>query len=110
MKKFNIGDKVIALDSSQEEGQQKRVKGQQYIVCDIIYCAKCGMQAINLGEKLNAGWSDKYLCTCGARNDNFGLWWSKSDRFAPIDDIENIMEEAIANEDYELCSLLIKNK
>ena len=109
MNKFKVGDKVIALTNPQSEGGQFRVKGQTYTVEAIQYCHACGCQNINIGEK--PVFNSLYIqCSCGSKQPHNNLGWTNSKYFAPIDNLENIMEEAIANEDYELCSLLLKNK
>ena len=109
MNKFKVGDKVIALTNPQSEGGQFRVKGQTYTVEAILYCSVCGCQNINIGEKAKTD-TGFLLCTCGNHQPNNDLGWTDSKYFAPIDNLENIMEEAIANEDYELCQILVKNK
>lgn len=104
-----IGDKVIALNNPANLiTAQPRIKGHIYTVKDIMYCSKCGLQAINLGNKLNSlhNFTD---CSCGGSNLNNGLHWTTSKYFAPLQDIASEIEKAINEENYELADILTKN-
>jgi hypothetical protein len=99
-----IGDKVVALTNPATDISQFRVKGQIYEVMDAAYCPKCGKQAINIGQKTSL---TKTICnTCGTLRDNYGLYWTGSELFVKVDDIEELLTEAINDEDYELASTL----
>jgi hypothetical protein len=50
MKKFKIGDKVVALVGQIHPNAQPRIKGQIYTVIDIMFCSRDGHQLINLGH------------------------------------------------------------
>jgi|SRR6187402_2834101 len=101
MNKFEIGQRVIALTNPKDSGGQPREKGKIYGVNAIQYCSKCGNQSINIGVESKATHS---RCSCGNTQYNEGLQWTMSSEFAPI--ISNTLEEAIANEEYELAVVL----
>jgi len=106
--RHNIGDEVIALKSNVTNLQQYRIKGEKYIVKDIMYCSKCGLQMINIGQTTNL-----LNVKCGechhTSSTNF-LMWTCSKLFIKVDNISEMLEEAIHNEDYELASLLRDSK
>jgi hypothetical protein len=99
MKRFKIGEPVIALTNPPDATHQPRVKGQQYIVQAIDYCAKCGSQSINIGYKAILCNS---ICPCGHRQPNGGLRFSDSKHFSRPQELELEIENAIEVEDYEL--------
>ena len=101
--RYKIGDEVIALKSSTSKQQQQRIKGQKYIVNDVKYCYKCGIQCINIGGKTESKLVD---CECGITNDTNGLGWTYSYIFIKADNLEEVLETAISNEDYELASII----
>jgi len=101
--RHSIGDKVVALTNPKTKFCQQRIKGNVYIVNDVNYCNKCGCQTINIGVTSRCA---NVLCECGNLYKTNDLCWTRSELFAPINNLENIMEEAIANEDYELCKTL----
>ena len=105
MKRFEIGDSVIALNNPMDYGSQFRVKGKVYKVVDIMYCSGCGIQVINIGEsaKINSGFVS---CTCNTRTPNKGLSWTQSKYFAKVDDLADAIEAAVAEEDYETAAML----
>ena len=107
MGKFNIGDKVVALTTSENPPHtQPRVKGQIYTVCDIMFCSGCGVQMVNTGVSLPPTVLSNVVCDCGNVQPNRGLYFSYSKHYAKIDDLEEELEEAVHNEDYELASIL----
>ena len=105
MKRFEIGDKVVALVSSTHDFTQTRIKGNVYIVEDILYCAKCGVQTINIGQNCK-GNSGFLQCDCGHTNPNRNLGWTQSKYFAKVDDLADAIEAAVAEEDYETAAML----
>lgn len=105
MKTFKIGDKVIALTDSPDESCQQRVKGKLYVVCSILYCCKCGVQSINIGQKVGS-MDGVSRCPCGHKQAHEGLYWTVSKHFAKVDDYQESLNEALFNEDYELAALL----
>lgn len=103
MNRFKVGDKVVALIGQTHPNAQPRIKGKIYDVIDIMFCPRDGHQMINLGYgSEHAG----VICTCGGRHPNNGLMWTNAEHFAKVDDIEEALEEAVANEDYELAAML----
>lgn len=110
MGQFKIGDKVIALTNPEDNCCQPRIKGNIYVVEAILYCHKCGKQSINIGEKATLEefiHPDHVECECGAITiDDGKLFYTDSELFAKVDDLEEELEEAVHNEDYELASIL----
>ena len=104
---FKVGEEVIALNSSPVEDttRQPRIKGKKYIVNAVLYCSGCGTQKINIGYQSTTP-TGKLVCDCGKRMDCEGLKWTNSVFFAKLDDIDNLIEEAVENEDYELAATL----
>lgn len=102
--RHNIGDKVIALNDSPNEFCQFRVKGNIYTVLDTHYCSKCGIQSINIGTQLSGDFTACYDCKHAYDSEN--KKWTISRLFVKVDDIEELLTEAISNEDYELASTL----
>jgi len=103
MKTFNIGDKVIALTNPMTIHSQPRIKGKMYIVVSVMYCQQCGIQMISLGVKAN---NPSILCTCSNVQHNDGLCYTQSIHFAKVDEFDKEIEEAVAEENYELAALL----
>lgn len=104
MKRFKVGDKVIALTNPLSKASQPRIKGSIYEVKEVIFCSKCGEQVINLGfETQNIMF---HHTECGNKQHTLGLYWTASKYFAKVDEFDEALEEAIQNEDYELACLL----
>jgi protein-arginine kinase activator protein McsA len=103
MKRFKIGDKVIALNNPPDNNCQPRVKGNTYIVEAIMYCSGCGEQQINIGSSSS---KNNMKCTCGEVVLNKGLKWTHSYLFTKINDLDIAIEEAVENEDYEMAVIL----
>lgn len=102
MKKFKIGEKVIALTNPLSDMSQRRVKGNIYTVLAISYCYNCGRQAINIDPTpITAEFT---RCNCGARQSTHGLWWTNSKYFSKVD--KDSLQEAIDEENYELAALI----
>jgi len=101
---FKIGQKVVALTNPPDDTCQPRVKGKIYTVIDVLYCHKCGIQSINLGYK--AVHANVVECICGVDKSNEGLRWTLSSLFAPLDNLESSITEAVEKEDYETAQLL----
>lgn len=112
MKRFEIGQIVIALTNPLDNLCQPRTKGCKYPILDICYCPKCGIQNINITGNLpkNAPngrmFSNKMDCDCGFGQDNYGKHWTASKHFALVEEIQSELELAVENEDYELAALL----
>jgi hypothetical protein len=100
---FQIGEKVISLTNAYDELSQPRIKGNLYLVKDILYCIKCGEQSINVGPKLNLDiFLDYTDCKCGVDNlPCFGLHWTDSVNFIRPEHLEGLMLEKANEEDYE---------
>lgn len=105
MKRFKIGDSVVALNNPTNSRSQPRVKGTVYKVVDIMYCFGCGMQVINIGERSQPS-SGFVVCTCNVRIPNKDLCWTYSEYFAKVDDLADAIEAAVAEEDYETAAML----
>jgi hypothetical protein len=106
--RHKIGDRVVALTNPMDDDCQPRIKGHVYVVEAICYCAKCGKQAINIGQHIDESrYNDETECDCGySTKENDWLFYTDSELFAKVDDIEETLTEAINNEDYELASML----
>lgn len=103
--KHKVGDKVIALNSSIDDDRvQKRIKGEIYTIQDIIYCTKCGVQLVNIGEKSDRS---ENKCSCGKVNSSFNLKWTFSKYFIPID--EKFLSSMEEMEEYEICETIKKS-
>ena len=102
----SIGDIVIALTTQKNDKSQVRVKGNEYAVQDVAYCPKCGSQSINIGTSTVK--SNILKCTrpCGVLRDNLGLAWTNSNLFVKREDFQEVWDEALEEENYELASIL----
>lgn len=105
MKRFEIGDSVVALNNPKDSRSQPRIKGKVYKIVDIMYCCGCGMQVINIGESAQIS-SGFVSCPCNTRTPNKGLAWTQSKYFAKVDDLADAIEAAVAEEDYETAAML----
>jgi hypothetical protein len=101
--RHNIGDKVVALMN-----HGGIIAGKEYKVLDVEYCSKCGMQAIHVGIYSTEPYAGS-VCECGykihynpEKRDEFKF----SYRFAPLQEIDNLMASAIEEENYELAQTL----
>jgi hypothetical protein len=104
MKRFKIGDKVIALTNPVGR-VQPRVKGKIYIVKATKFCSECGDQCINIFDEYTAPVSK---CICNHRMSSNNMWWTNSKLFAHVQDLESEIAEAVAEEDYEFADILHK--
>lgn len=104
--RHSVGDMVVALDSTPNLFAQPREKGKIYMVKDISYCSKCGIQAINIGFYLDySKFTDNATCTCcGTKRKCNGKHWTLSYRFAPIS--ESTLQSAVEEENYELAAII----
>lgn len=99
MNNFKVGEQVIALKSQPTKTTQPRIKGNLYIVKDVMFCSKCGIQVVNLGYKTPIGYGkfSSFMC-CSNVQENNGLYWTRSEYFARPDELESLMLN-MANED-----------
>lgn len=105
MKNFKVGDIVVALTNPRTELCQSRIKGNEYNVGAILYCPHCGSQKINIGC---VGTMSTLLCnSCGKGGiPNNGLAWTDSKHFILKEDMQETLEEALQDENYDLAILL----
>jgi len=109
MSKFKVGDKVIALVTTLKPGfSQNLIKGKIYVIQKIKYCSECGEQSINIGE--NEERKSIRCKNCGSSFESKGYAYSSSKRFVLLDEIDELVEECINNEDYEMLIELKKHK
>lgn len=101
--RHNIGDKVVALSSNNKYHCQNRQAGKIYTVLDTIYCIKCGIQSINIGQYTS---NELVECLCGGVQHAEGKRWTDSHFFAPLQEIDNMMASAIEEENYEIAQIL----
>jgi hypothetical protein len=102
IKKFQIGDSVIAL-SSAKLPNQPRTKGSVYDVTRIMYCTTSGAQFINIGDTTAKGISGYLKCDCGQTHKHHGFAFSYSSNFILNDPkaFADSLEEAVENEDWD---------
>lgn len=81
------------------------IEGRAYIVNDVSYCIRCGAQAVNVSGKAMEG-IIRALCWCGSDQNNQGLAWHDSRRFARLTDLEAELKTAVENEDYETAAMI----
>jgi len=105
-KLHSIGDIVIALTNPKNKMSQVRVKGNEYAVQDVAYCPKCGSQSINIGTSTVKSNRLKCASPCGVIRNNVGLSWTSSSHFVKREDFQEVWDEAIEEENYELACLL----
>lgn len=101
--RHNLKDRVIAISSNKIENTQPRIKGNVYIVDDIIYCSKCGDQLINIGYESKRG---NLLCGCGKSQFNQNKMWTYSKEFIPI--TKEYLKKMELEENYEFCIMIKK--
>ena len=99
--RHNIKDRVIALSTNEIKNTQPRIKGNVYIVEDIMYCSKCGSQLINIGYKSKRG---NILCGCGKSQFNQNKMWTYSKEFIPV--TEEYLKKMESEEKYEICEII----
>jgi len=105
---FKIGDDVVAL-SSGDCPSQKRTKDSMYTVTDVMYCPTTGEQLININNTKSCVKTGFISCGCGKRHqkdNHFAFTYSKE--FASLNDLESLIQEAVAEEDYESAGELNK--
>lgn len=107
-KKWKIGDEVIALTNPQDDSCQPRKKGKLYQVLDVLYCCKCGSQSINITTiPYNSNlYNNELECDCGSSQPSNNKSWTDSNLFIKPEEINETLELALNNEDYELSILL----
>lgn len=103
--KHKISDKVVALNSTPPDFAdrcQPRVAGDVYTVLDVMFCNTCGSQVVNVSDTP----TEREFLLCNCRRDKMptkGVHWTVSGNFAPIDEV---LDEAIAEENYEYACIL----
>lgn len=103
---FKIGQKVVALTNPPNFRSQIRIKGNIYSVIDAIYCIGCGCQMISIGGGSIEPTSEYMTCKCGREFMVGKLHYTRSVHFAPLDNLEWFITEAVEKEDYETAQLL----
>lgn len=104
-RKHKISDRVVALSSTPieyAERCQPRVRGEVYTVIDVMFCNTCGSQVVNVSNTA----TDKEYLLCSCRRNKMptkGVHWTSSENFAPIDEV---LEHALAEENYEYACIL----
>lgn len=80
----------------------------EYLVNNIKMC-ECGDIDLDVGLSIDS-YSKGTVCICGARSSSkTGIWWCSSTRFVKKqtkEETEKQLEEAVANENYELAQEL----
>jgi hypothetical protein len=99
MRRFKIGEKVVALNSSTHEKAQPRVKGKIYTVTMIMNCQLCGEELINVNN--NPSITNVLECECKHTMNNFHRAFTFGKFFAPIDELDILIEQCVEDENYE---------
>lgn len=107
--KFQINQKVIALNSATIPGSQPRIKGGIYTISSLSWCAGCGINFININNTCarNQSSGNIHCHDCDHLQSNMGLAWTKSNLFAPL--TEESMETLAKSEEYELAAIVRDN-
>jgi hypothetical protein len=100
---FKVGEEAIALSTASSPNQPRK-KGRSYIVTNTMFCSTDGNQLINIDSTEHIGKSGHISCGCGKRHHGNGLAWTYANKFVHPDDIEERMNQAVNEEDYELAS------
>lgn len=103
--RHKIGDEVIALNTPPDKRSQQREKGKKYIIQAVSYCGYCGIQLINIGQKIQDD-TEIVKCNCDWLQLNQGLKWTAASEFISVNNIEEFKEELIEQEDYDTLILL----
>lgn len=107
--KFQVNQKVIALNNPLNPRSQHRVKGNIYTVTALSWCAGCGNSYINIDKTRphNRSTGNIYCNDCNHIQPNSNLAWTKADFFAPL--TEESMEALAEQEEYELAAIVRDN-
>lgn len=100
MEKFEVGDIVKCINVSfvKDHRLNPPLKlNREYIVYGILIC-KCGKVSLDVGLIAPLGPGE---CDCGYRVID-DIWWCGSHRFIKRQSVEDRIEEAVEEEDYEL--------
>ena len=107
--KFQVNQKVIALNNPPSPRSQHRSKGNIYTVTALSWCAGCGTNFINIDEtrphKVSTG--HVHCNDCNHIQSNNNLAWTKAAFFAPL--TEESMEALAEAEEYELAAIVRDN-
>lgn len=103
--KFQVNQKVIALNDAMNSLSQQRVKGIIYTVTGLSWCPSCGTNSININN--SPSHKPTIICPCGNKRPNGGLGWTKATLFAPL--TEESMEALAEAEEYELAAIVRDN-
>jgi hypothetical protein len=101
-RRFKIGQDVIALNTG--GGNIERIKGKIYNISDILYCGGCGKQFLNFGQVQNI--AKIGTCRCGVDTPSRDKFWTVSNNYAPLDDLDSLLKKSLEEEDYEFAALL----
>ena len=107
--KFQVNQKVIALNNPLFPRSQHRSKGSIYTVTALSWCAGCGVNFINIDKTRPNKRSTGYIhCNdCNHVQPNHSLAWTKADFFAPL--TEESMEALAEAEEYGLAAIVRDN-
>ena len=103
--KFQVNQKVIALNNPFNELSQQRVKGNLYTVTKLSWCAGCGVTLISVDNQPSVHKTAE--CGCGHIQSTGGLAWTITSAFAPL--TEESMEALAEAEEYELAAIVRDN-
>lgn len=104
--RFNIGEKVIATRTIVADHQKQGIeKGKIYPVLSMIFCPRCGVQAINVTNQEAEGHKREVKCNCDTIFPMLDRYkYSASEYFTRLENKEELLEKAIAEEDYEFAT------
>lgn len=103
--KFQVNQKVIALNSPLSPRPQHRSKGNIYTVTALSWCPSCGTNSVNIDN--TPSHKPTVSCPCGNTRPNGGIGWTKATLFAPL--TEESMEALAEAEEYELAAIVRDN-
>jgi hypothetical protein len=120
MENWKSGDVAICVRVDHLYGGNGQVPplrlNAEYMVQAVKTC-ECGNVALDIGLPLIPDKKDKrirgVLCRCGATSSpSSGIWWCGAERFVKKQtrSIEEQIEEAVSQENYELADNLQKQK
>ena len=107
-KNIKVGDVVICINNGRLPGQSLnlgkpplRINGE-YVVQAINACV-CGRVRYDIGLQLQ---TNSLTCNCGRETIGESIWWCAAERFVKKQTLQEQIEEAIENENFELASKL----
>ena len=70
--KFQVNQKVIALNDARNSLSQQRIKGTIYTVTALSWCPDCGTNSININN--TPSHNPTIICPCGNKRPKWRYW------------------------------------